>query len=745
MIPQIVLNLILCFAALNCYSLPTRTYSSNTTEELECFEEVAEVTLPPLDICSRVNKLLKLQNEDIDILLSNYLGRSYDPLTTDNFAMILDESFTSCRKTPDFKFHMPNNYNAELIFERRLDKSASQKENFEDTSESTCTSVAGDSTINSQSGSGSINYQETKKKMVKQKKSMFQMVVKNTMYRLSGDLSSKFSASFMLRLHAVIRAVEKGFQMQAKYFVQKILSDFGTHVTIEAIVGTQSETRSFASSSTVARCLDRSVQAQASASNGQISVAGSGALRNSNTNRQESSSSGAETWVMTDEGMVPLQNVSDFDPLDDSKPVILSRQIIPIYMMMEKHNLGTNHSAQEDLQTLFEEATIEYVERNTIQGCTNRDKTNYDYQANYNDGMCDAAVYEVDETETMFFNLSRKEQIVNSYGKTFIKINGVPVPVKKATQKPKSKTVNGGIFRKCSLLDGSKAYDVQLNIMNKSRPSPCDNYQVANFVTSELSCEDWQKERLIISYNYVLPEVHIIDESTHCFNETEVFCVDISVNITIRDTVNFASYWCESIVDRTSLSYGGFFQSGQVNDLVGKSSCRERDMIPVKLFHDTTLCLQESTSSQPLLMNVYSNTSLENGCPNGTSQQLIAVINDNKVYACILKNQVFNNLKSPAILKGPYLESKFADDNFDRSFLVITLNGTSDGQVFLDSINNNITGYFDRYLRKLNPKKIKAITLGGKTPPFKSDVSATVLLAVFLMSCIVIMILLCLI
>uniref|UniRef100_A0A7E4UZK2 Macrophage-expressed gene 1 protein n=1 Tax=Panagrellus redivivus TaxID=6233 RepID=A0A7E4UZK2_PANRE len=583
---------------------------------------ISSFVISPLSICHVVDSMLDLKYQSVNVSLAGMLGRSYDLLTDKSYYPILQESFTSCQKTPDSRFYIPNNYRVMFLMQRYIDMSAQLSTTFSEATESTTAggTVSGGGTGKkfAGSGTGSANYQHTKKTMEQEGNAMYHMSVINKMYRLTGDMSAPFTKAFESRLKAVIDAIQKENALKARYLVERIISDFGTHVTMEALVGTHMEYRAYVKKSAVSvdESTKTSVSGQATAELQNAKGGGVGAFNKADNDRssEESFSMNVEAFVVGGAELKKLNNPTE--AFDDTYPVAISRSVYPIYMMMDSGNLEhlinntIDMDIEAELRRHFEHATHEYFERNQINGCTNKNKINYDFQ------VC-------------------LELSFTFYTYTL-----------------------GGIIQKCEPYPESDIYNSQWPLLKQHWNIKENRICPSNLVQTE-----------IISFDYVLPDVHISNITELSFNDTsnnQTKRVEIHTDVVFRERVHLKTYWCGLEKGYASIGFGGYFDHNQVNNFIGERDCPS-DTPKVTLFHGTTFCLTETifgnTSELTLL---YSNRNRIINCPHGHSKQLITVINFEKIYACILKRNAHYHLDTPAILKGPYLDKRYAMDLYDQ-------------------------------------------------------------------------------
>ncbi|KAH7720909.1 hypothetical protein AAVH_11547 [Aphelenchoides avenae] len=151
---------------------------------------------------------------------------------------VLAARYTKCKLTPDGKYLLPDNVDAVPVLQSNMDVMATYYATFEEWYKSTSTSINAEVSAGMSWGlfSGSIHgsyskrHQETKQSFYRTKSSMLHTKLNHHAYTLIADVTAGLHPGFERRLQDVADSLTKNLTQRARYQMEMIVRDYGTHV-----------------------------------------------------------------------------------------------------------------------------------------------------------------------------------------------------------------------------------------------------------------------------------------------------------------------------------------------------------------------------------------------------------------------------------------------------------------------------------------------------------------------------------
>uniref|UniRef100_A0A7E4W4K1 Macrophage-expressed gene 1 protein n=1 Tax=Panagrellus redivivus TaxID=6233 RepID=A0A7E4W4K1_PANRE len=556
-----------------------------------------------IELCRFHSKEINMLKHTPKAALRNVVGRSMNVLTNTYHFTIFAETFKKCDFTPDNRFMIPDSYRVEAIYKRKIDKSVTteSKEHSESKGKSDGGSVGASVKKGGASVKGSLStiHSTNKRSMNKNSKTAITMSVTNKMYIVTIDRAAKFSSHFSFQLEEIKEAIKNEFYAKARYLTQMMLADYGTEVTTRAMVGSKITYTSLVSSSLMETEESKQTEIKMSVevkSKGKGKVGGGGGLTTGDSNSKSESNSAMDTTIYLQGGggieVLKGDNALS-DLLHDDIPVAIETETMPIYTFLLDGSV-TNMTSEQllRLRMFFEDATNEFIERNTIPGCTDSRFANFDYQT------CEPY------PETLQFD--KELEKIGSKRESLCKKYQVKFPLPDCPARTKRKLI---IQYTHTLPD---------TIISK-RKFDC-GWANGKHICNSTEVTITLKDRLNITAYWCAPTI----KESH-------------------SAVAFGGYFDPGQVNNFLGQSACADYMTEITLFHGTSIC------VMTMQHRYAPYLGELT-------RLFSSDDERPYCDLKFSKQLITVVDGTKIYACLLKKNAFYNLDAPQMIKGPFIK-----------------------------------------------------------------------------------------
>uniref|UniRef100_A0A7E4VVT2 Macrophage-expressed gene 1 protein n=1 Tax=Panagrellus redivivus TaxID=6233 RepID=A0A7E4VVT2_PANRE len=699
-------------------------------------------------LCENYNNVMNLSASVVT--LRGMIGFGFDRLTGVTTAPVLGETFNFCHTTPDRRYFIPDNYTVEPVYGRHMDISSTEYHSYSDFA------MNGKAEV-SMSASGmlpeplppiqvgfamDVSISGSKEKIEKEDKSILEMKVRNDMFTMKGNTAAGLSVSFRNRLLVVAEHIKKRNYKKAQFYIELLLLDYGTEVVSEVIVGTRVDLRVYVQSSMLDVSSSRAFEIKTTTSVGSHGVtADVGTSNGRNSSKRdvtEKMQKTVEIWVQGGAKLEYLQEQNQSNFLREDNPVPIAREFVPLYLLMNNKMLESFNmsiSEVEKLRHMVERTTGQYYQRNRINGCTNKDAANFDFQANYDDNTCiGIGTYCTEKspeltcepnitmpiknkefnkpTKAAYYDtLSFEDYALCVQDRHFIR-KGDDIFDKACGTIPaefRQGIIPGGMFQTCELSKTSKSYEAELALLNRTRDEPCKRFEAKNIVTKDFNCPRNSHKKTIITFSYTLPDETFQVTHQGCDPEDPENCYDLKIVITIKNEIKIASYWCQfndTYDDIRRIYFGGSFDRNQPNNFIGQPGC-PIGFTEVPFFEQTVFCITDKPIKNVLtleniaeLTRLFNESEPKNYCTGNQSKHLITVVEGDRIFACIYKKHAYHNLALPVKISGPFVDRRRVFEK-PSSQLEVYYNNELNHTISMAEVGHRIHNYFKEQIDML--------------------------------------------
>ncbi|XP_053388384.1 macrophage-expressed gene 1 protein-like [Mercenaria mercenaria] len=326
-------------------------------------------------------------------------GSGWDNLRNKEMGMVIGLSYMECKTTEDGMFLIPDGVRAIPVKNSKVDSYAELIEHWDDYSSILSRSINAEAGLHTDnigiSGKFSDEYEDVKSKQHNDKTVTTRVQARYIQYNAKMEPDTAVNKVFQSRLRKIAAHLTLNRTDLARYESQLLVRDFGTHVinSIDAgaaLVQVDELSAQYMESKETQK---QDVLASATASFFGILNFDAGYSKSSQQTdvdgyRQKRTSS----KIMTFGGPLfrPMNFTADnWTESIQTDLVALDRSGEPIYNFINDVTLPSVHrSIIYDVYEKVKDAVHLYYEHNTRRGCTNANSTNFNFQANLDDGTC---------------------------------------------------------------------------------------------------------------------------------------------------------------------------------------------------------------------------------------------------------------------------------------------------------------------------------------------------------------------
>eukprot|EP00794_Sanderia_malayensis_P016624 gene16624-18314_t len=333
-------------------------------------------------------------------LLEVLPGGGWDNLRNVDMGRVTMSNYSLCKITEDGQYILPDNTFVIPLKESKVSTFASLYDHWTNYSSTTATTVNveahGSFFFGSISGSFSTSHRHVKKSQVEDKAVTLRVQMRHTIYKVKIQPDSQLNPAFKSRLLEIAAHLQSNSVDMAGYLAAQLIRDFGTHIvtTIDAgavLAQIENVKTTFRSNY---KEDDSTIKAAASASFfGHFGISGSYSKKVSTKfleqYRGNVTNSYTETW-----GGPPYRanfSVNNWEDQMINNLVAVDRAGDPLHFVITPAVLPElPEPTLWDLARTVEDAIKQYYDHNRYLGCMNPSSTNFNFQANEDDGTCTA-------------------------------------------------------------------------------------------------------------------------------------------------------------------------------------------------------------------------------------------------------------------------------------------------------------------------------------------------------------------
>ena len=613
----------------------------------------------------------KLDDENTPLLRMDVLpGLGFDNLRNVDVGQVYDYKYSTCQTSSDGLYILPDNVYLIPILNSEVDFFAQVYDHFSEWKSQVATSinVQAKSSFAKISGSFSTDYQKTKTKMVNSQSRAARIGLRHHLYSVHINPDTQLNPSFKSRILDIAANIQNNDTKLAVYLTELLVRDYGTHVVTNVEAGAILSQTTFVSQDSTSTSESSKLDISASAS---ATFFASVSVKTHFSKSESSSESftNAITSSHTTTHGGPLYKLSNFSYGDWENGILdhlvaIDRSGQPLYTAISTSNVPEIPDVLlVEVSQYIYKAVRKYYQVNTHHGCTNPQSSNFNFQANMEDGSC------------------------------------------KMTQQ---NYTFGGVYQTCEYHED---YDV------------CEDLKAfqTNPLTSEYSCPEGYAN--IFLHSGTLAKTVPV---TSCHRKCGFWsCHDECVTPLVLKSATYNAYWCALAPGSTAppdsgYMFGGAYTSKEQNPLTGSKTC-PMFFYPLHFGEDIEVCVSNDERGQDHSIPFGGFLSCLNGnalaasksqfeqgnypkqCPPHYSQFLVTVDQDCIVNYCSdirslmaqephspilppfkIKAGLSLNVSDTLVIQGPYgtVWVKGSDGQWTRDN-----NGQTTGQEYLDSLS----------------------------------------------------------
>lgn len=586
-------------------------------------------------------------------------GGGWDNLRNVDMGRITFSNYSQCKITEDGRYYLPDNAFVVPLKQSRVSTFASLYDHWTNFSSTTATTINaeahGSFFFGSISGSYSQTHRSVKKSQVEDKSVTTRVQLRHNMYKVKLQPDAQLHPAFKNRLLEIAAHLQSNGKTQASYLADQLIRDFGTHVVTSIDAGAVIAKIDNIKRTFVSKYNEDYSQIKAAASASFFQSFGiSGSYTKTVDQKlideytKSRTNSYTEAW-----GGPPFRanfSLNDWENMLYNNLVSVDRAGDPLHFVVTSAVLPElPEPTLWDLASIVESAIKQYYTHNRYRGCMNPSAKNFNFQANEDDGTCQAkstnftfggvyqtcslqgspgnnpcAGYEQKNPKTRDFKCPSNYQA--------IQIN------QGTTSSNCHRSCHGSWFwRRCSTDCGHGLYKTYWCAATKNIPQSSGflfggiySKTLANPFTKSQSCPPkFYKQHLGASMQ---------------------ICISDDYELAARYSVGFGGMFSCSVGNPLSLTDKG---SSSLQELANFNSLASSQSMPMNVF-----LYQQGPKEWP------------KACPHGFSQHLAGIENNCEVMYCV-KAKAFSVQGLPPVRRPPFTDAPGLSKNTTVPLVIV--------------------------------------------------------------------------
>ena len=613
-------------------------------------------------------------------------GFGWDNLRNIEMGQVLATNYSQCKTTADRKYLLPDNAFVTPVKRSKVDMYSEVFDHWNSYTSTTANSVNLEASYSVASGSFAADLKYNKEKQVADNAVTARVQIRHLFYVVKTHPESALHPVFKSRLMQIAAELQNNRTKQAWYSAQLLIREYGTHIITSVDAGATLVQETHVNKSDIQdkslSVHDIKVAATATFFKALNIKAGFG-HNESNVKMNKFQSSQTASRVLTYGGPPYRTNFSikEWEEGLANELVAIDRSGDPLYYAITTATLpGLPEPTVYRLAKIVQRAVRLYYKVNTVGGCTDVSSPRFNFEANVDDGSCQA-----ENTNFTF----------------------------------------AGVYQKC--------YTTRYN----SAGNLCEKLQQKNPLTGDFSCPvGYQPVDLLKPRSGEMPVVTKAYHQTHCrkicnscgFLWLKSCCHTSCQNVFHYSMVHFQAFWCAaigSVEANSGMLFGGVYSSTEPNPVTGSQSCPHR-FYSMPFGGHSHVCVSDDyeqgfqfalqfagffscTSGNPLAVPSSKSRSDEKpqgeknlrqkpknrvpsvevffkggkagkfqgpqSCPRGYSQHLLAVDNECEINYCVKANSLAKLSSRLVVKRPPYNPRPEVNPNATTTLMVVGVNG----------------------------------------------------------------------
>ncbi|KAG2464054.1 MPEG1 protein, partial [Polypterus senegalus] len=477
-------------------------------------------------------------------VLETLPGGGWDNLQNVDMGRVMNFSYSTCQTTEDGFYLIPDEVFVIPQKQTKLDMNTEIIENWMDHKSPVAENINVDvSFISVLNGKFSKENQRVKSFQVQDKSSTTRVQVQNLVYIVRANPNFSFDPRFKRQIMDIAEALEDGQTKEADYLSEMLVLNYGTHVITSvnagAILLQEEYVRSSFITSERKDILSIKTSAGISFFN-MINIGFNAGVKAEDTLSKWYTGNLTHSLVQA-YGSIPFYlgiTLKTWQEGIFNNLVAIDRSGLPLHSILNKETLPDLPAiTAEKVSQSVEKAIMMYYTVNQRPGCLKSDSTNFNFQANVDDGSCD----------------------------------GVPTNFS-----------FGGVYQVCSPLT-SDAYQL------------CSSLEQKNPLTGSFSCPPtYNAVRLRTEEKQEDYGQYECKTNCHRCWLIAKCCDDECGTVYYTRRARFTTYWCAATNATTKASnsflFGGLYSSSSSNFITRSQSC-PTCFTSLKILHDVNVCV----------------------------------------------------------------------------------------------------------------------------------------------------------
>ena len=340
----------------------------------------------------------KLDDENTPLLRMDVLpGLGFDNLRNVDVGQVYDYKYSTCQTSSDGLYILPDNVYLIPILNSEVDFFAEVYDHFSEWKSQVAASinVQAKTSYAHISGSFSTDYQKTKTKMVNSQSRAARIGIRYHFYSVHINPDTQLNPFFKSRILDIAANIQDNDTKLANYLTELLVRDYGTHVVTSVEAGAILSQTMFVSQDSTHSSESSKLDISASASAtffDSVSVSTHMHFSKSESSSESSTNSIRSAHTTTHGG--PLYKLSNFSYADWENGILdhlvaIDRSGQPLYTAISTSNVPEIPDVLlVEVSQYIYKAVRKYYQVNTHHGCTNPQSSNFNFQANLEDGSC---------------------------------------------------------------------------------------------------------------------------------------------------------------------------------------------------------------------------------------------------------------------------------------------------------------------------------------------------------------------
>ena len=328
------------------------------------------------------------------------VGSGWDNLRNLHMGVVSDKNYSSCKTTDDGKYLIPDNVFLYTVKQSTVETVAEFFDHWTNYSSTTSKSINAGASVSigfgSVGGSFSSEIETLRKHQVEDKSVTTRVQMRHVLYTAKLQPDSALQPTFKSRLLEIASHLQRDNILYANFLAQTLVRDFGTHFISSVDIGAVFAKVDHIRREFVANFQGDKNQVMAIAS---VSFYGAFGFKVGYSQVKDNQILDQYTKNEIDSTTLaiggPLLGVNFTidqwnDRLPDEIGAVIDRSGDPLHYAITPGSLPElPEKLTFKLADVVEQAIKQYYEHNTIKGCTKIASTNFNFQANLDDGSCE--------------------------------------------------------------------------------------------------------------------------------------------------------------------------------------------------------------------------------------------------------------------------------------------------------------------------------------------------------------------